>query len=113
VLGWTPFRVVDGVAAFFQVGTLVLSLCAYDELCADVSQTLNTTPPLGVTLALNVPDAQAVDALFAALRAQGTAIVKEPARASWGGYSGYFADPEGYRWEIAFNPEWHFDPADD
>jgi catechol 2,3-dioxygenase-like lactoylglutathione lyase family enzyme len=109
VLGSEPFNVVEDTIAFFNVGSnvgsLVFSLCEYKELSADVGSELATQPPLGVTLALNVPDESAVDDLFAQLRAAGTTIVKQPVRASWGGYSGYFADPEGHLWEIAYNPQ--------
>ncbi len=111
VLGWEPFNVVEDTIAFFNVGSLIFSLCEYKELSADVGSELATQPPLGVTLALNVPDESGVDDLFAHLRAAGTTIVKQPVRASWGGYSGYFADPEGHLWEVAYNPQFQYDDA--
>lgn len=60
----------------------------------------------GFTLAHNLGSIEAVDALFAELAAAGVRIVKPPHRADWGGYSGYFADPDGFLWELAWNP--HF-----
>ena len=110
-LGWKPFNVVEGTIAFFNVGSLVLSLCEYKELAADVGRALTTKPSLGVTLALNLPDESAVDAVFTELKKAGTAIVKEPVKASWGGYSGYFTDPEGHFWEVAHNPQFQYDDA--
>jgi hypothetical protein len=50
-----------------------------------------------------------VDEIFARLEAHGTAITRAPHKAFWGGYSGYFADPEGNAWEVAHNPFWSFD----
>lgn len=107
-LGWVSFTVVEGTIAFFKVGELVFSLCAYDELRQDVGQDLTMAPPLGVTLALNLPDEKSVDSVFSELKAAGASILKEPVRASWGGYSGYFQDPEGHLWEVAFNPQFQY-----
>ncbi len=109
VLGWKPYNVVDGVIAFFPVGSFILSLCSYRELRDDVGPELTTEPYLGFTLAQNVPSEAVVDEVFAQLRDANTTIVKEPKRASWGGYSGYFADPEGHLWEIAYNPQFTYD----
>jgi len=108
-LGWQPYNVIDGVIAFFAVGSFILSLCEYKELADDVGSELTTKPYLGFTLAQNLPSEAAVDEVFAQLRQAGTTIVKEPKRASWGGYSGYFADPEGHLWEVAHNPQFKYD----
>jgi catechol 2,3-dioxygenase-like lactoylglutathione lyase family enzyme len=58
----------------------------------------------GVTLAHNTVSEAAVDAVFAQALAAGARAVKQPHKAPWGGYSGYFADPDGHLWEVAFNP---------
>lgn len=108
-LGWKPFNVMEGTIAFFNVGSLVFSLCAYKELATDVGSELTTKPNLGVTLALNLPDEQKVDSTFADLQTAGVNITKHPVKASWGGYSGYFADPEGHLWEVAHNPQFQYD----
>jgi catechol 2,3-dioxygenase-like lactoylglutathione lyase family enzyme len=110
-LGWKPFNTVDGTIAFFNAGGLVFSICAYKELSDDVGKEMRTAPYLGVTLAQNLPSEKEVDDTFASIRSGGGTIVKEPARTSWGGYSGYFADPEGHLWEVAYNPQ--FEYADD
>ncbi len=58
----------------------------------------------GITLAHNEPSKAGVDAVFAEALAAGARAVKTPAEVFWGGYSGYFADPDGHLWEVAFNP---------
>lgn len=108
-LGWKPFTVVDGTIAFFNTGGLVFSICVYKELSEDVGSMLTTKPYLGVTLAQNLPSEKAVDEVFDHIRAAGGTITKEPVRASWGGYSGYFTDPEGHLWEVAHNPQFEYD----
>ena len=65
----------------------------------------------GLTLAHNVASREAVDAVIRAVEAAGATVVKAPEEASWGGYSGYFADPEGQLWEVAHNPFFPFDDA--
>ena len=59
----------------------------------------------GVTLAHNVRSPEEVDRLMAEIAAGGGRIVKKPKKADWGGYSGYFADPDGFLWEVAWNPQ--------
>jgi hypothetical protein len=60
----------------------------------------------GFSIAYNARTKDEVDAVFADLAAKGATIVKAPEEAFWGGYSGYFADPDGHAWEVAFNPFW-------
>jgi catechol 2,3-dioxygenase-like lactoylglutathione lyase family enzyme len=106
-LGWTPFFEVEDTV-FFDLGGLVLSLFAHKGLSEDMKRDIMTAPDAyrGFSLAHNVRSEAEVDAIFAKLRAAGAAILKEPERAPWGGYSGYFADPDGHPWEVAFNPAW-------
>jgi uncharacterized glyoxalase superfamily protein PhnB len=63
----------------------------------------------GVTLAHNVHSAAEVDAVLEEARAAGADIARGGAPTSWGGYSGVFADPDGHRWEVAWNPYWRID----
>lgn len=81
---------------------LLLSLWQRDHAEAEVGPvTRGGTPP--VTLAHNLAGTDEVDAVLELARAAGAAA--EPAtRREWGGYSGYFTDPDGFRWEIAVNP---------
>lgn len=63
----------------------------------------------GITMAINLESREAVDAAFEHLETVGAEIVKPPQEVFWGGYSGYFADPEGNLWEVAHNPFVSFD----
>ncbi len=86
--------------------------CRYADLAADVG--VPADPPAtfrGITLALNFGDEQAVDEALAHAVEVGARLVKPAKRAEWGGYSGYFADPDGHLWEAAFAPG--FPVADD
>ena len=64
----------------------------------------------GVTLAHNVGSRAEVDAVFAHAMSVGAKQVKTPRVVFWGGYSGYFADPDGHLWEVAHNPYWELQP---
>lgn len=106
-LGWFP---VDqgGSIAFFDLGGVRLALFPRQELAGDAG--LSPVPPYeagrfpGFTLAHNEPTPAAVDAAFAEAVSAGATPVKEPVEVFWGGYSGYVADPDGFLWEIAYNP---------
>lgn len=99
----------DAGVAFFEMGRTWLSLFPRGELAADAGVPAGGSGFGGFTLAHNLRSAEAVDALFAELAAAGVRIVKPPHRTSWGGYSGYFSDPDGFLWELAWNP--HFPHA--
>ncbi|MGQ0501952.1 MAG: VOC family protein [Panacagrimonas sp.] len=99
----------DAGVAFFEMGRTWLSLFPRGELAADAGVPAGGSGFGGFTLAHNLRSAEAVDALFAELAAAGVHIVKPPHRTSWGGYSGYFSDPDGFLWELAWNP--HFPHA--
>lgn len=102
-LGWTAALDVGGEVVMVHVGTkLVLSLWAESAARAEIGEvTRGGTLPF--TLAHNVGSPAEVDAVLATARAAG-ATVHDAAQRDWGGYSGYFADPDGFRWEVAFNP---------
>jgi len=100
----------DGAGvSFFEMGKTWLSLFPREELAKDAGVPNDGSGFAGFSLAHNLGSIEAVDALFAELRAANVKIVKEPHRAPWGGYSGYFADSEGFLWEVAWNP--HFPHA--
>lgn len=101
-----PIRDYDpaqGVAFFALEGTW-LALFPREELAADAGVSAAGEGFRAITLAHNEPSAAAVDAVFAEALAAGATAVKIPAETSWGGYSGYFADPDGHLWEVAYNP---------
>ena len=103
-LGRTPDVDVPGEVLMFRAGEhLVLSLWAESGFEAEVGPVRRGQGIAPVTLAHNVPSTDEVDAVLATARAAGAAITG-PAERDWGGYTGYFADPDGFRWEVAFNP---------
>ncbi len=63
----------------------------------------------GITLAYNVNSKEKVHEIIEQARGAGAKIEKEPQEVFWGGYSSYFSDPDGYYWEVAYNPNWSFD----
>jgi catechol 2,3-dioxygenase-like lactoylglutathione lyase family enzyme len=107
-LGWTADLYVEGDVVMIQVGEhLMLSLWQREHFEAEVGAITMPPGPVGLapfTVAHNVPTRADVDAVLATARAAGASIVLEAAERDWGGYTGYFADPDGYRWEVATNP---------
>jgi catechol 2,3-dioxygenase-like lactoylglutathione lyase family enzyme len=114
-LGWRG-RELDATV-FFQVGAVVVVLWGRDQLAADAGLTRPTVSPGptatrfgGIALAQNVRSREEVDAVLDAAADAG-ATVTQPARETfYGGYAGYFADPDGHLWEIAYNPGFSLDP---
>jgi uncharacterized protein len=104
-LGWEPALDVPGDVLMFRVGArLVLSLWVEAAFEAEVGPIVRGDGVPPVTLAHNVASRAEVDAVLAAARAAGADPVGAAVEREWGGYTGYFADPDGYRWEIAENP---------
>jgi uncharacterized protein len=105
-LGWRRSSAsVAGVVTFLRGDNIALGLFGRQDLARDAHLPSSEVEGNGaVALAMNLPDEDEVDrALHAAVRAGGR-IVKPAERADWGGYSGYFTDPEGHLWEVAHNP---------
>ena len=102
VFGWRETEDGNEHIAFFQMGSaLRLALFGREALAQDAQVSVQGSGFPSFTLAHNVGSEAEVDALFAARNAN---IVKAPQKVFWGGYSGYIADPDGFLWEIAFNP---------
>jgi hypothetical protein len=93
----------DDMVMFRLEGTW-LGLFPRDELAKDATVSGEGSGFSGVAIAHNEPSKEGVDAVFAEALAAGATAVKRPEDVFWGGYSGYFADPEGNLWEVAFNP---------
>ena len=104
-LGWKRANKHDQVV-FYQAGGMVLGLFGRDALAADAQVPSAGSGFRGIALAYNTRDRNEVDAVLAEAEAAGGRIVKPAQDAFWGGYSGYFADPDGHLWEIAWNPDW-------
>jgi catechol 2,3-dioxygenase-like lactoylglutathione lyase family enzyme len=106
VVGWKAAANPPGVV-FFDLNGVVFALWPHDELAKDMGLGADPVPSYrGYSLAHNVQSDEEVDAIFARLKKNGATIVKEPQKAFWGGYSGYFSDPDGHKWEVAHNPFW-------
>ncbi|KHL18600.1 hypothetical protein CLV56_1492 [Mumia flava] len=103
-LGWAESMYVPGEVLMIGVADkVVLSLWDVDGFRSEVGEpSTGGIPP--ITLAHNVPTTDDVDSVFAQMVAAGGTAVAEPQARDWGGYTGYVADPDGYRWEIAYNP---------
>jgi catechol 2,3-dioxygenase-like lactoylglutathione lyase family enzyme len=111
VLGWQPSSASSGAIAFFQAGGIVLALFPRDQLAEDALVPPEGSSFPGFTLAHNVSSHAEVDAIISDLRGKGVHIAKKPQKMFWGGYSSYFSDPDGYLWEVAYNPDFPFDEA--
>jgi catechol 2,3-dioxygenase-like lactoylglutathione lyase family enzyme len=95
-LGWRSAQQPGDEIVFFQAGGMIFGLWT----------ALGGHGAPGIELAYNVRSPGEVDALLAEALRAGATIVRPAARADWGGYTGAFADPDGYVWEIAHNPDW-------
>ena len=105
VFGWQETAGSNENIAFFQAGNaLLLALFGKTALAHDAQIPEQSSGFPRFTLAHNVGSEAEVDALFAGFAAKNTNIIKAPQKVFWGGYSGYLADPDGFLWEIAFNP---------
>ncbi|MGR3548784.1 MAG: VOC family protein [Roseovarius sp.] len=104
-LGWTPAEALDEVV-FYQMNGLVLGLFGKAHLAADQGRPDATLGTGAITLAQNYSTEAEVDTAFATALAAGATALKHPDKVFWGGYSGYFADPDGHVWELAMNPFW-------
>ena len=101
-LGW-PVDQEDHnwVCVLLGGGSTAFTLYPWDELAEDARVSPDGEGFRGVTLAYNVRSEKRVDEVLAEAEQAGASIVKQPEHTAWGGYSGYFADPEGYLWEVA------------
>lgn len=101
-LGWSGQRVQDTV--FIQLGGMAVVLWGRGELAADAGIEDDGSGFGGVALAHNVRSRAEVDEIVAAAEAAGATVTKPPAETFYGGYAGYFLDPDGHVWEVAHNP---------
>lgn len=108
-LGWSEVEGSDDEWAAFLVGGVLFALYPIDDLAREAEADVRPTAWSGVTLACNVDSPDDVDTAFAAAMEAGATPVSTPAPREWGGRSGYIADPEGNRWEIAWAPAARFD----
>lgn len=100
----------DGVA-FFEAGGLILSLWSAEQLAEDAKVAPKGSGFRGVSLAWNCTSPADVDAALERAVTLGAKLLRPAQAVFWGGYTGYFADPDGHIWEVAYNP--HFPMTDD
>ncbi len=105
-LGWKEHRDSQPGVAFFQMQGQALALFGLADLAADQGRPGASLGSGAVALAQNFATEADVDAAFAAALAAGATALKPPEKVFWGGYSGYWADPDGHVWEVAMNPFW-------
>lgn len=110
-LGWVNTKASQDSVTFLQGHSIVLGLFGREALAEDANAQLQPAGFRGVTLARNLESEAAVDAEFERAVAAGAHPQKSPQKVFWGGYSGYFADPDGHLWELAYNPFFQGDIA--
>lgn len=109
-LGWPTRGIVgtefgNGAAAFFNLqGGLKLALWPRQSLAADTGLPLATPSATELALGHNVGSVQEVDVVMRQAEQAGATVVKAAQNTFYGGYAGYFQDPDGHLWEVAFNP---------
>ncbi|MBO0810490.1 MAG: VOC family protein [Microlunatus sp.] len=104
-LGWKEDVYVPGEVLMIRTGErLMLSLWQRSAAEAELGAIMTGSGVPPVTLAHNLADTAQVDAVLSEATAAGADPVQPAVRRDWGGYSGYFGDPDGYRWEVAYNP---------
>lgn len=104
-LGWVPAFEQDGEVLMLEVAEkVVLSLWAEPGFEQEVGPIRRGSGLAPITLAHNLPTREQVDAVLAEALDAGASEVADAVEREWGGYTGYFADPDGFRWEIAWNP---------
>ncbi|HLY61225.1 MAG TPA: VOC family protein [Terriglobia bacterium] len=101
---------VEGAVAFFELNGTWLALFRRDELAKDARVQNDGGGFDGIALAHNLKSEEEVKHFFELLKSKGVLIAKEPVKADWGGFSGYFKDPDGHLWEVAYNPAFWIGP---
>ena len=105
-LGWELRGEREAGFAVFQTAGARLALYALDGIAEEAGLQPAPAGSLNITLAVNVESREEVDAALVAAVAAGGTVLRPAQERFWGGYSGYFADPDGHAWEVAFNPFW-------
>jgi hypothetical protein len=111
IFGISPNSEYEGVS-FFELPGVWLTLYPVEKLAEDISPQLspNRSGFSGITLAYNARSRDEVVAIFEEVKTAGASIVKAPEDTFWGGFSGYFADLDGYYWEVVWGPMFDFAP---
>jgi uncharacterized protein len=110
-LGWSASLASNKDVVFFQANGLVIALWGRADLAKDANVANDGDGFSGIALAHNARSKEEVDAVLAKAGHAGARILKPGQKTFWGGYAGYFADPDGHMWEVAWNPFWPLDDA--
>ncbi|MCK0095803.1 VOC family protein [Yoonia sp. F2084L] len=105
-MGWVPTREMPGEVVFYQINGMALGFFGLGPLAKDQGRPDATLGTGAMTLAQNFATNAEVDAAYALAVKAGATALKAPEKVFWGGYSGYYADPDGHVWEVAQNPFW-------
>lgn len=105
-LGWVEHPASQAGVAFFQIQGAALALFGLADLATDQGRPGASLGTGAMTLAQNFTTEAEVDAAYALAISAGAQDLKAPEKVFWGGYSGYYADPDGHVWEVAMNPFW-------
>lgn len=108
-LGFKPSADSNADVTFMNAGGVALALFGRASLAADAAVQDSMPGFSGITLAHNVRDRADVDRVMAEAKSAGAKITKPAEATFWGGYAGYFSDPDGHLWEVAHNPFWPLD----
>jgi uncharacterized protein len=108
-LGWKKSSASQESIIFLQLGGLVLALYPCNLLAEDATISLGTSLHPPVSMGYNTKNEEEVDKTMALALKSGAMLIKPAQKVFWGGYSGYFADPDGFLWEVAYNPFIAFD----
>jgi len=103
-LGWRRSMASAEGIIFFQAGGMALALYPRLELAKDANIPGEGQGFAGITLAYNARSRDEVDTVLAEAKSVGARLLKPAQEAIWGGYSGYFSDPDDFLWEVAWNP---------
>jgi predicted lactoylglutathione lyase len=109
-LGWKRSTLDAEGVVFFQVGGMVLSLFSRQDLAKEAHLSPEGSGFCGMALTYNTRSKDEVDEILEHAEAAGARILKPAQTAFWGGYSGYFSDPDGFPWEVAWNPGFQLAP---
>lgn len=108
-LGWEEVPGEAEEVAFYRMDGWALALFGREALAEDQGRPCTALGTGAVTLAQNFVDEAAFDRAFDRALAAGATALKRPEKVFWGGYSGYYIDPDGHVWEVACNPFWPLD----
>ena len=103
-LGWKESSSSNADIAFFQAGSVAFALFRREALAEDANVAAQGSGFSGFTLAHNVESEEAVVNTIAEAVAAGATLVRPADKVFWGGFRGYFADPDGFLWEVCWNP---------